>query len=127
MPITLTTARTARHFADIEAQQQTLLATRQPAPLPHCPQCAHRLSAIGLDPDGTRIDFDSCGHRFILDRAASTAGLAAHRTAHVGLPRPIVNDQPTRRGPADHATEHPPAAAQLVEVVPPSASSIAIR
>ncbi|MFJ2240454.1 hypothetical protein [Streptomyces sp. NPDC087859] len=91
MTIPLSPARTARLFADLDAQQRDLLdeiATAGTAldetpsvPLPRCPACWRRPRQIVIEGDTTRVDFDRCGHVFTLTRAALLVGLAAQRTA----------------------------------------------
>lgn len=80
MAISLSPARTARLFHDIEVQQQALLHALRPALLPQCPDCRRRPRTIVLAADGDRISFDRCGHRFALSPAALIAGLRAQRT-----------------------------------------------
>lgn len=80
MALALSPARTARLFSDIASQQQTFPTQERPTPLPHCPTCRRRPNQIVLKADGTRIDFDDCGHAFTLSRAALLVGIAAQRT-----------------------------------------------
>ncbi|WP_405653963.1 hypothetical protein [Streptomyces sp. NBC_00019] len=91
MTIPLSPARTARLFADLDAQQRDLLdeivaAGTEPdeapsVPLPRCPACWRRPRQIVIEGDGTRVDFDRCGHVFTLTRAALLVGLTAQRAA----------------------------------------------
>ncbi|WP_432194389.1 hypothetical protein [Streptomyces sp. bgisy027] len=80
MGMSLTPARTARLFAGLGTQQQAFPSSGRPVPLPHCPACRRRPSEIVLKADGSAVDFDECGHRFTLTRAALLAGLAAQRS-----------------------------------------------
>lgn len=91
MTRSLTPARTAQLFADLNAQQRELLdeiVAAGPEPheapsisLPHCPACRRRPQQIVIKSDGTRVGFDRCGHAFTLTREALIAGLAAQRVA----------------------------------------------
>ncbi|MGW2284917.1 hypothetical protein [Streptomyces phaeochromogenes] len=46
-------------------------------PLPHCPACRRRPHQIVIKADGTRVDFDRCGHAFTLTREALLTRLVA--------------------------------------------------
>ncbi|XVV32958.1 hypothetical protein ACQPXT_01105 (plasmid) [Streptomyces sp. CA-100214] len=81
MAFSLAPARTARLFADIAAQQQQFPTPNYPVPLPCCPACRMRPLAINIKADGSRVDFNQCGHEFSLSREALLAGLRAQRSA----------------------------------------------
>lgn len=81
MAFSLAPADAAQLFADIAAQQQQFLTEEHPVPLPPCPDCRQRPYSITIKSDGSRVDFDWCGHGFQLTREALLAGLRSQRTA----------------------------------------------